>query len=127
MYIFLDYFFVVFHSSLVVFILTGWAWKTTRFFHLITISLTLLSWFGLGIFFGWGYCPCTHWHWLVKYRLGETGLPYSYLKYYLDKMTGLAWNPQLVNAAVVGLGILVFALSLGWSLRDRRVKRHRPR
>ena len=123
MYIFLDYCFVVFHSSLVVFILAGWAWKPTRIFHLIAISLTLLSWFGLGIFFGWGYCPCTHWHWLVKYRLGETGLPYSYMKYYLDQITGMAWNPQLVNTAVVGLGTLAFVLSCGFNLRDRRVKR----
>ncbi|MDH3880669.1 MAG: DUF2784 domain-containing protein, partial [Desulfobacteraceae bacterium] len=59
MYTFLDYFFIVFHGSLILFILTGWAWKRTRRIHLITISLTILSWFGLGIFYGWGYCPCT--------------------------------------------------------------------
>ena len=32
---------------------------------------------GLGAVYGWGYCPCTDWHWDVKRRLGETGLPRS--------------------------------------------------
>ena len=124
MYKFLDYFFVIFHISLVVFDITGWAWKKTRRMHFITIGLTILSWFGLGIFFGWGYCPCTDWHWQVKRELGETNLPYSYVKYYADKLTGINWNPLVVDATVLILGILAFTLS-GWlNLRDYRSHRH---
>ena len=72
MYTFLDYAFVVLHSFLVGFNLIGWAWLRTRRIHLVTISLTMFSWFFLGLYYGWGYCPCTDWHWTVKYKLGAT-------------------------------------------------------
>ena len=116
MYTFLDYFFIVFHGSWVLFNLIGWAWKKTRRLHLITIGLTILSWFGLGIFYGFGYCPCTDWHWRVKRILGETNLPNSYVKYYVDELTGLTWDPLLVDTAVLVLGLLAFFLScwLNW-------------
>ena len=116
MYTALDYFFVLFHGSWTLFNLTGWAWKRTRRIHLIAIGLTILSWFGLGIFYGWGYCPCTEWHWQVKYRLGETDLPYSYVKYYVDQLTTFSWDPLVVDAAVVVLGLVAFGLScwLNW-------------
>ena len=115
----IDYFFVGFHGSLTLFNLTGWVWKKTRRIHLITIGLTILSWFGLGIFYGWGYCPCTEWHWQVKYKLGETDLPYSYIKYYMDKLIGFTWDPFWVDASVVFLGILAFALSCWLNWQDR--------
>ena len=116
MYAFLDYFFFIFHGSLVIFDLTGWAWRRTRRLHLITIGLTILSWFGLGIFYGWGYCPCTDWHWEVKREIGETNLPNSYVKYYVDKLTGFTWDPLVVDTTVLILGLFAFALScwLNW-------------
>jgi hypothetical protein len=118
MYTFLDYFFVLFHASFVLFNLTGWIWKKTRPIHLITISLTILSWFGLGMFYGWGYCPCTDWHWQVKRELGQINLPSSYVKYYLDRLTGFSWDALVVDAAVLILGLLVFALSCWFNWRD---------
>jgi len=126
MYIVLDYFLVVFHGGLVLFSLVGWGWRRTRRIHLMTVGLIFLSWFGLGIIYGWGYCPSTDWHWRVKARLGETHLPYSYVKYYVDQLTGLAWDPSVVDASVVAAGLLAFALScwLNWkdwaSHRDTR-------
>ena len=123
MYTFLDYLCVVLHSCLVGFNLIGWAWRRTRRIHLATISLTILSWFGLGIYFGWGYCPCTDWHWAIKRKLGATALPNSYIKYYLDKMTTLDWDPTLVNTMVLALGILAFVLSSWLNLRDFRTIR----
>ena len=125
MYTFLDYAFVVLHSGLVGFNLIGWAWHRTRRIHLATISLTILSWFGLGIYYGWGYCPCTDWHWAVKRKLGATALPNSYIKYYLDKVTTLDWDPSFVNAAVLSLGVLAFVVSLLINLRDYRSTRFR--
>ena len=111
MYSFLDHFFSIFHGSLVLFNLSGWAWQKTRRIHLATISLTIFSWSALGIFYGWGYCPSTDWHWQIKRQLGETDLPKSYVKYYADKLTGSAWDPLFVDAAVVTLGLLALALS----------------
>ena len=108
---FLDWFFVVFHWSLVAFNLTGWIWRRTVKAQLMTLGLTFLSWFGLGIVYGWGYCPCTDWHWDVKRQLGETGLPASYVKYYLDFVTGLSWDPFVVDVLVVGSAVV--ALGLG--------------
>ncbi len=115
-----DILFVVFHTALIVFNLLGWAWRRTRRLHLFTISATLLSWFGLGVTYGWGYCPLTDWHWRIKLMLGETALPASWIKYYLDRITGIDWSPAVVDASVVGsaLGALVLSLALNW--RDRR-------
>lgn len=120
MYVFLDFFFLFFHASLILFILTGWIWLKTRRLHLLATSLTCLSWFGLGFFYGFGYCPSTDWHWRVKKALGETGLPHSYVKYYLDRLTGSDWDPLLVGSTVVivGLAALVVSIRLNW--RDWR-------
>ncbi len=120
LYNFLDVFFFVFHAALVGFNLTGWLWARTRRLHLITMGLTVGSWFGLGAVYGWGYCPCTDWHWDVKRRLGESGLPRSYVKYYLDAATGWDWDPALVNGLVLVLGLGAFGLSVWLNVRDRR-------
>ncbi len=124
MYTILDYFFNIFHSSLILFILTGWAWKRTRRIHLITTGLTILSWFGLGIFFGWGYCPCTDWHWEVKRKIGEIDLPKSYIKYYLDKLSVVTWEPIMVDIAVMILCLLTLALSIWLNLNDYKSNRN---
>jgi hypothetical protein len=127
MYTFLDYFFVVFHWSWILFNLTGWAWRKTRRVHLVTIGATIFSWFGLGIFYGWGYCPSTEWHWEIKRKLGETSLPNSYIKYYVDKLTGLSWNPSVVDATVLILGFAAFFLSCWLNRRDYISRRQRNR
>ena len=120
MYVFLDIFFVVFHTALIGFNLTGWIWKKTRRIHLATIALTILSWVGLGFFYGFGYCPCTDWHWQVKRALGETGLPASYVKYYLDTLTGLDWEPFMVDLSVAVLGLAAFGASVWVNVQDWR-------
>lgn len=112
MYPILDFFFLVFHSLLVGFNLTGWIWKKTRRLHLCTISATLISWFGLGIFYGWGYCPSTDWHWQVKRELGETDLPASYIKYYADKLTGSSWDPLIIDSVTLVCCLMAFTLSV---------------
>ncbi|MCW3107811.1 MAG: hypothetical protein JWQ09_2317, partial [Segetibacter sp.] len=60
----------------------------TKKAHFISILLTAGSWFLLGIWFGWGYCPVTDWQWQVKEKLGEKGLPASFIEYYGEKITG---------------------------------------
>ena len=121
---FLDVLFLILHSSLVVFNLTGWIWRRTRRWHLAVIGLTVLSWFGLGLFYGWGYCPCTDWHWDVKRALGETNLPNSYIKYYLDRTSGLDWDPQVVDVLVLACGLGALVISVWLNVQDWRRARH---
>ncbi len=118
MYQVLDILLLLFHCSLILFNLFGWIWRKARRVHLFCISATILSWFGLGLFYGWGYCPCTDWHWQVKQNLGETGLPASCIKYYLDNIFGFAWNPVLVDGMVVGCGVSALTASVWLNWRD---------
>lgn len=123
----LDALFVALHTLLVGFNLLGWAWRRARRLHLITISATLLSWFGLGVVYGWGYCPLTDWHWQVKRALGETALPASCVEYYVDRLTGFDWSPATVDAVVVGSALAALLLSMALNLRDRSAKRARSK
>lgn len=114
----LDYFFFLFHSVILAFILSGWAWRKTRKAHLFLVSLTAFSWFGLGIRYGWGYCPCTDWHWEVKRRLGQSGLPNSYIKYLLDTFLGTDLNAEMLNIAVGIIFVLIVFASILLNYRD---------
>ena len=105
---FLDIFYTIVHLALTLFNLAGWAWKKTRKAHLITLIITAICWFVLGIWYGLGYCPLTDWHWEVKEKLGEKNLPNSFIKYFADKISGSDINPSLVDN--VTLGCLVFAV-----------------
>jgi len=118
-----DLLFVLFHSGLVVFNLTGWAFLKTRRLHLIIISLTVGSWLGLGYFFGFGYCPSTDWHWDVKRALGEQGLPASWMKYYADYITGLSWDAGLIDMIVGIAGVGALLVSVGLNIRDHASRR----
>lgn len=101
---FLDVFFVVFHSALILFILSGWLVQRLRMLHLICVLLTGGSWFILGLFYGIGYCPLTEWHWQVLRELGKTGLPESYVQYILKRLLGIS-----ITAATADMITL-----LGW-------------
>jgi hypothetical protein len=105
---FLDIFFTIAHLVLTLFNLTGWIWKRTRKAHLITLGLTLVSWFVFGFWYGWGYCFLTDWHWQVKEKLGEKNLPASFIKYFADKISGKNFDPSFVDN--ITLGCLLFAI-----------------
>ena len=114
--------FIIFatHAGLTVFNLVGWMWKRTRRLHLLTIAATVASWFGLGLFYGFGYCPLTDWQWDLKRRMGETDLPDSFMKYYLDGLLGSDLDPAFVNAAVLVLALAALVVSVILNVRDRR-------
>ena len=122
LYKFLDIFFLVFHTLIVVFNLSGWMWKKTRPANLIVLAVTAFSWFVLGFWYGFGYCFCVDWHWTVKMKLGQTDLPDSYIKYLLDALTGLDWNAGLVDTLTFAgfFGALIVSLAL--NVRDWRRK-----
>lgn len=108
----LDILFTLLHLLLIGFNLLGWIWRKTRKAHLLVAAATLGSWFLLGIWYGWGYCPLTDWHWDVKYQLGETKLPNSFVKYFADKITGLDFSPALIDSWTLGLFFIAIVLSL---------------
>lgn len=119
----LDIGFVIFHTAFVLFNIGGWAVPRLRRANLVALGLTGLSWFGLGIFYGLGYCPFTHWHWLVLRRLGETDLPSSYIQYLLIRLLGVRIPADAVDAMVLGgfLGALVLSVVL--NVRDFKRRR----
>jgi hypothetical protein len=111
--------FFAIHSSWIVYTCTGWAWKRTRKWHLAAVALTGFSWFGLGIAYGWGYCPCTDWHWAVRSRLGYHDPP-SYTQLLLKEVFGTDPGAAVANALTVGVLAVSATLSVVLSLRDRR-------
>jgi len=115
----LDIFFVIFHTSLTIFNIIGWAWKKTRVLNLITLLLTGSSWLFLGMIVGVpGYCPFTDWHFRVLEKLGKTNLPNSYIKYLADRITGLNFNPNLVDTVTLVVFISSLIISFLLNIRD---------
>lgn len=120
MYYALDLFFIVFHTLLILFNLFGWIWQRTRLLNFITLSLTAFSWVILGIWYGFGYCPCTHWHWLVRRELGHYDMPTSYIKFLVDLFTGWDVSPVLVDWCTGIFFLVAFGLSAYTNYRDRK-------
>ncbi len=118
-YQFLNIFFFVFHSTFTLFNVIGWMFRKTRKIHLVTLSLTAFSWFVLGIWYGWGYCFCTDWHWEVREKLGFNDHSRSYIHFLILKLTGVNFDPSIVENLTLVIFLLSFGLSLGFNLRDR--------
>jgi len=114
---FLDIFFTVFHTCLVLFNLFGWIWKKTRLANLITLLVTAGSWSILGIFYGFGYCPLTDWHFSVLEKLGYTNLPDSYLSFLFTRLTGLSIDQSLVDSVTLWGLIVALVISLYLNIR----------
>ena len=123
----LDIFFLVFHAILIIFILFGWIWFKLRRLNLLVILLTLASWTILGIFYGFGYCPLTDWHFNVLERLGQTGLPSSYIKYIADRIAGTDFMQGAVDI-VTALGLAgSLLISLYLNIRSGLFRRKRQK
>ena len=108
----LDLFFTALHVVIILFIMSGWAFRKTRRLHLIIMGLTVVSWFFLGLFFGLGYCFLTDWHWDVKYRLGETGLPASFITYLVNGAFGQGISEPLIDTVTVVVFLAVILLTI---------------
>jgi len=117
---FLNIFFFVFHTLFTLFNLTGWIFPKTRKWHLLTLALTAFSWFILGIWYGWGYCACTDWHWDVRRELGYHDESHSYIHFLILKLTGINLPVDLVERVTLIVFILSAALSIALNIRDRR-------
>lgn len=110
----------VLHASVVLAILVLWLPKATRRFHLVLVGLTALSWFGLGLAYGMGYCFLTDWHWQLKRWQGETALPGSFIHHALTRWFGLSLTERASNALTGGGFALASGLSLWLNVRDWR-------
>lgn len=111
-----DFLFFWLHILIIGFNLFGWMVPSWRKCHLMVAALTLVSWLFLGIWHGLGYCFLTDWHWNVKARLGETGLPASFVKYFVDNYTSLEMSTRTVDQlTVISFGAAII-LSLTYSI-----------
>ncbi|MFB0566054.1 MAG: DUF2784 family protein [Candidatus Aminicenantaceae bacterium] len=123
MYAFFDKFFFVFHSTLIIFNLFGWMWKKTRVANLVVLSLTAFSWFILGIWYGFGFCPSTEWHWQVREKLGYYDMPSSYIKFLIESITGLNISEKLVDILAISFLTLALLASVYTNMIDWRRKK----
>ena len=122
LYRFLDMFFVMFHCLLILFNLCGWIWPKTRKLHRISLGLTVFSWLVPGIWYGFGYCFLTDWHWDIKEKLGHTGLPASF-NTWLFRQAGIHLEPHTVDIiTVVSLGVLVLIAIYFRVITNRNIK-----
>ncbi len=116
----LDYFFTTLHLLIIGLNLLGWIWPATRRLYLWCILLTAASWLGLGIWFGIGYCPITDWQWQVKSKLGETELPNSFIKYWVDKVAGMDADPVVIDVVTAITFVVVFLLAVYHNILKKR-------
>jgi hypothetical protein len=114
-----DYAFLIVHTALIFFNLLGWISQSTSRWHLYSISLTLASWFFLGIWFGWGYCVCTDWHWEILRMRGVYDLPNSYIDYLIQRLLGFHPPAKLIEILTLLLTLSAFLLSLWVNFRNQ--------
>jgi Protein of Unknown function (DUF2784) len=108
--------FFVFHTSWILF--TCLIWRQTRRWQLATVVLTAVSWFGLGAWYGWGYCPCTDWHWQIRAQLGYKDPP-SYIQLLVRELTGIDMPADVADVLAVATLAAAALLSAALNVRDR--------
>ena len=127
---FVDYFFFVFHTVLTLFNVFGWIIPRWRLANLITLSLTAFSWFVLGIWYGFGYCPFTDWHWKVRQLLGYTDDSNSYIHFLILKITGINFSERFVDVSTVIVFFsanfisIYYVLKRKYSIKSQKNNRH---
>jgi hypothetical protein len=93
--------------------------RRTRPWQLVTVSLTTLSWVGLGALYGWGYCPCTDWHWQVRARLGFDDPP-SYIQLLIREATGIDIGTEPADTLAIVTLAVAAVLGVVLTIRDRQ-------
>lgn len=106
-------FFFVFHIALILFNLFGWIFKPLRKWNLITLGITAFSWFILGIFYGFGYCFLTDWHWQVREELGHTIRHNSYVHFLIETLFNVRVSATLVDSgtAIAFLAAVIMSIT----------------
>ncbi len=123
-YKFLNIFFFVFHVALIFFNLFGWIVPALRKWNLTTLLLTAFSWFVLGIFYGFGYCFLTDWHWQVRERLGYKTESNSYIHFLLTELTPFSLSENTVDVFTAIFFFAALAASFCVNAREWRRRKH---
>ena len=110
--------FFVLHTAWIVITCLGWMWRRTRPWQLAAVLLTVLSWVGLGVWYGWGYCPFTDWHWNVRARLGYHDPP-SYVQLLIRELTGSDIGATAADTLAVGALGVAALLGVALTIRAR--------
>ena len=113
----LDIFFFGFHTILILFNVFGWLVPRWRSMNFISLSLTAFSWFILGVWYGWGYCFCTDWHWRVREILGYQDMSSSYIHFLILKLTRVDISTSLVEVYTVVIFFTAFIISAYLNVR----------
>ena len=119
----IDVLFIGFHTLLILFNVFGWLVPRWRFANFITLSLTAFSWLILGIWFGWGYCVCTDWHWQIREMLGYQNTSSSYIHFLILELTHIDIPEKLVDTSTAILFFTVFLISMSLNFRKRMAKK----
>ena len=120
----LNIFFFGFHTLVILFNVFGWMVPKWRMANLIVLLLTAFSWFILGIWYGWGYCFCTDWHWQVRESLGFHDMSTSYIHFLILKLTGLNLSVSLVDTATTLIFFSVLVISTYLNVRQWKQKKY---
>lgn len=116
----LDYALMCFHLLIIGINVFGWIWPRTRRLQRGVLFLTILSWIGLGAFYGLGYCFLTDWHWSIKRQLGERALPPSYIQYVLHNQLGFNLPDLWVDVGTAAVFVLLLLITVGQMLSSKR-------
>lgn len=118
MYEFLNILLFVVHTALMAFNMTGWIWKRTRHWHLLTVGATLFSWLVMGAWRGWGYCLCADWHFQIRRSMGIHDGVSSYLQLLVKASTGAVISRPVSDVVTVGgLVLILIAMAVVWGRR----------
>ena len=105
------------HFFVIGFTLFGWAYKPMRLANFILIVLTFGSWFILGRWLGYGYCPVTDFQWRIRKQLGKTDIPDSYIKLWIDRIAGRDLDSKKVYRLVLVAALIAALISLALNLK----------
>ena len=116
--------FYIFHIALIFFNLFGWIPRSFRKWNLITLLLTAFSWFVLGIFYGFGYCFLTDWHWQIRENLGYKTDSNSYIHFLITELTPISIDEKIVDVFTAIFFFLALLVSIFLNVRQRRKLTH---
>lgn len=87
----------VVHLAIILFCLFGWLLPPARPWHLLMCALIVASWFGVGLWKGWGYCLVTDIQWRLLRRLGRPVPHTGYVPMLWQRLTGMAPDARRVD------------------------------
>jgi hypothetical protein len=111
--LYLNHFYHAVHLAVIALSTFGWLWSRFHVLHVALLISILLSWGVAGIFYGFGYCFLTDWHWEVRRRLGIRDDPHSYTKLLFDAVTGREIAPFIVDFVTV-IGLVIGVTGAFW-------------